>query len=282
MLRSLVVLLGVATGVMAPASGLAQMQQSQPAASHLADLLDITGLIDVMRIEGRENAVGVDTDLLSGQGGAAWLVTVDKVYDPVKLRASFEAALAQELADAPEAKTEMATFFGSDLGKRIVALEVAARRSLLDDKAEAAAKALWDKASVQKSHRAMQIERFAQINDLIESNVTGALNSNLAFFRGLSAGGAFEQPMPEDDMLSQVWSQEGAIRADTADWLYPFLMKAYKPLSNADFDRYIAFSESKSGKKINAAIFAAFDSMFVQLSAALGTSAARMMVGEDI
>lgn len=282
MLRSLVVLLGVATGGMAPVTGLAQTQQSQPVASHLADLLDITGLIDVMRIEGRENAVGVDTDLLSGQGGAAWLVTVDKVYDPAKLRASFEAALARELANAPEAQAEMAEFFGSDLGKRIVALEVAARRSLLDDKAEAAAKALWDKASARKTHRVKQVERFAQINDLIESNVTGALNSNLAFFRGLSAGGAFEQPMPEDEMLAQVWSQESVIRADTADWLYPFLMMAYKPLSDDDFDRYIAFSESKSGKKINAAIFAAFDSMFVQLSATLGTSAARMMVGEDI
>jgi hypothetical protein len=282
MLRSLVVVLGISTGFLLVAPSFAQMQQSQPEAAHLADLLDITGLIDVMRIEGRENAVGVDSDLLGGQGGAAWLVTVDKVYDPVKLRASFEAGLAHELAGAPEVQADMARFFGSDLGKRIVQLEVTARRTLLDDTAEAATKALWDKDFAQKSHRSQQIEAFAQINDLIESNVTGALNSNLAFFRGLSAGGAFEQPMPEDDMLAQVWSQEAAIRADTADWLYPFLMLAYKPLSNAELDQYIAFSKTKSGKKINAAIFAAFDSMFVQLSAELGASAARMMSGEDI
>jgi len=282
MLRNLVVMLGIMAGGLLPAASLAQMQQSQPEAAHLADLLDIGGLIDVMRIEGRENALGVDADLLSGQGGAAWLVTVDKVYDPAKLRATFEAGLARELDDAPEVRADMKAFFGSELGKRIVALEVAARRSLLDDQAEAAAKAIWDKAFGHKSHRAVQIERFAQINDLIESNVTGALNSNLAFFRGLSAGGAFEQQMPEDEMLSQVWSQENAIRTDTAEWLYPFLMMAYEPLTDAEFDKYITFSKTKSGKKVNAAIFAAFDAMFVQLSQALGASAAQMMAGEDI
>ena len=49
-----------------------------------------------------------------------------------------------------------------------------------------------------------------------------------------------------------------------------------------EFDKYITFSKTKSGKKVNAAIFAAFDAMFVQLSQALGASAAQMMAGEDI
>ena len=36
---------------------------------------------------------------------------------------------------------------------------------------------------------------------------------------------------------------------DTAEWLYPFLMLAYQPLSDQDLDQYIAFSEHPGGTK---------------------------------
>ncbi len=282
MLRSVLLSLSVAFVGLGPQYAAAQVQQTQPEMAGLSALLDIDNLIDVMRIEGRDNAIGVDTDILNGQGGAAWLTAVDRVYDPSKLRHSFDAALDRELGSDPAVRQAMRTFFGSGLGKRIVGLEVAARRTLIDSAAEDSAKRLWDKALSDQEPRSAQIERFAQINDLIESNVMGALNSNFAFFKGLSTGGAFDAPMTEDEMLAQVWAQEGDIRADTADWLYPFLMLAYQPLSDAELDQYIAFSLTPEGKKINAAIFAAFDDVFVQLSRELGASAAQLMTGQDI
>ena len=104
------------------------------------------------------------------------------------------------------------------------------------------------------------------------------------FVRGafMAAGGAFAQPMSESDMLAEVWGQESAIRQETADWLFPFLTLAYQPLTDADLDSYIAFSVSAAGKKANAAIFAAFDAMFVHVSQELGQSAARLMAGQAI
>jgi hypothetical protein len=281
MLRAVFLALGLAAPLIAGPLA-AQTQIVQPDIAQLSKLLDISGLIEVMRSEGQQSAEGVDADLLQGQGGTAWLQAVARVYDPARLHARFDASLARQLADDPATRKAMAGFFGSHLGQRIVGLEISARRTLLDDAAETAAKAAWAKVSTTKSRRVSQIEHFAQINDLIESNVTGALNSNLAFFRGLSAGGAFEDPMPESDMLAEVWAQEGDIRADTADWVYPFLMLAYQPLSDKDFDKYIAFSETPAGTKANAAIFAAFDEMFVELSQDLGREAARLMQGEDI
>lgn len=277
MLRILLVTLGLAvTPVLAIAQAAPQTQ------TQLSDLIDITSLIDVMRAESRENALGVDEDLLDGRGGAAWRVAVDQIYDPAKLRVRFDSALDDALKDAPEARAEMARFFASELGQRVVALEIAARRALLDPTTETATKTLWDQAFDTKSPRAAQIERFAQSNDLIESNVMGAMNSNLAFFKSLSAAGAFADPLPEDEMLTQVWSQEDAIRSETADWLYPFLFLAYQPLSDSEFDSYIDFSESADGKKVNAAVFAAFGALFVQLSSELGTAAGKLMTGEEI
>lgn len=83
-------------------------------------------------------------------------------------------------------------------------------------------------------------------------------------------------------MLAEVWAQEPDIRAETESWLYPFLALAYKPLSDADVEAYLAFSESEAGRAMNAAMFAAFDEVFREISHDLGRAAAEMLSGRDI
>ena len=83
-------------------------------------------------------------------------------------------------------------------------------------------------------------------------------------------------------MLADVWSQESDIRAETEGWLYPFLALAYKPLSDADMQAYLTFSESEASRVMNAAMFAAFDEMFRDISRDLGRAAADMLSGQDI
>ena len=82
-------------------------------------------------------------------------------------------------------------------------------------------------------------------------------------------------------MLAEVWG-ESDVRRDTTEWLFPFLMLAYQPLSDQELDAYIAFSTTPAGQKANRAVFAAFDAMFVQVSKELGQSAGRLMAGQDI
>ena len=281
MLRPLLLSLCLAVPVTA-APLLAQAQTVRPDISALTQTLKIDALIAVMRTEGLANGKDMEADLFPGQGGAAWDVVVSRVYDAGHLHAIFDAALTKALQNDPATQKAMTDFFGTALGQHILALEIDARKTLLDDKATEAAAQLWAKASVAKTHRATQINRFAEINDLVESNVMGALNGNLAFYRGMNAAGAFPQPMPEDDMLAEVWGQEADVRRDTTEWLYPFLMLAYKPLSDHELDKYIAFSETPAGQKANRAMFTAFDAMFVQVSKELGQSAGRLMAGQDI
>jgi hypothetical protein len=111
---------------------------------------------------------------------------------------------------------------------------------------------------------------FIETNDLVERNVSGALNSNFAFYRGLSEGGAFEVEIPEELMLSEVWGQEPELRRDTIEWLYSFQLSAYSGLEDADIEAYTAFSATDAGTALNAALFAAFDTVFNQLSFELG------------
>ncbi|MDZ4394692.1 hypothetical protein [Cypionkella sp.] len=260
----------------------AQTQRVQPEIASLTQTLKIDALIAVMRSEGLASGKEMEADLFPGQGGAAWGVVLSRVYDTARLHQIFDTALTKALENDPATQTAMRDFFGSPLGQRILALEIDARKTLLDDKATAAAGAMWGRALNADAPRAAQITRFAEINDLVESNVMGAMNGNLAFYRGMNAAGAFPESMPEDDMLADVWAQESDVRRDTIEWLYPFLMLAYQPLSDAELDRYIAFSATPAGQKANAAVFVAFDAMFVQVSKELGQSAGHLMAGQDI
>ncbi|WP_054009146.1 DUF2059 domain-containing protein [Cypionkella psychrotolerans] len=260
----------------------AQTQAIRPDISTLTQTLKIDALIAVMRTEGLANGKDMEADLFPGQDGAAWDVVVSRVYDTARLHQIFDTALTKALENEPATQKAMREFFGTPLGQHILALEIDARKTLLDDKATEAAAKLWSKALNAKTHRAKQINRFAEINDLVESNVMGALNGNLAFYRGMNAAGAFPEPMPEDDMLAEVWSQEADVRRDTTEWLFPFLMLAYQPLSDKELGKYIAFSETSAGQKANRAMFTAFDAMFVQVSKELGQSAGRLMAGQDI
>ncbi|GLS88644.1 hypothetical protein GCM10010873_36180 [Cypionkella aquatica] len=286
MLRPLLLSLCLAaplTALSLPAMPLhAQTLGPQPETSSLTQTLKIDALIAVMRSEGLANGKEMEADLFPGQGGAAWGVVLSRVYDTQRLHQIFDAALAKSLQNDPATQTAMREFFSAPLGQRILALEIDARKTLLDDKATAAAAAIWGRALNAKTPRAAQINRFAEVNDLVESNVMGAMNGNLAFYRGMNAAGAFPQPMPEDDMLADVWGQENDVRRDTVEWLYPFLMLAYQPLSDAELEQYIAFSTTPEGQKANAAVFTAFDAMFVQVSKELGQSAGRLMAGQDI
>jgi hypothetical protein len=274
MLRPLLASLALGFGCLCAPVTLAQSQITQTDMAGLGNLLQIDSLIAVMSAEGRANGGDMAADIFTGQGGDAWQAVVDRVYDTADLRRLFDTGLNRALAGDTATISAMTEFFGSDLGQRVLRLEVSARRALLED-------ATVDAASTDKP-RAARIERFAKANDLIDSNVVGSLNANLAFYRGMADGGAFDPPMAEQDMLAEVWSQEANVRADTIDWLYPFLALAYQPLTNNELDRYIAFSESAGGAKANAAIFQAFDSMFVAISKELGRSAARLMAGQDI
>ena len=105
--------------------------------------------------------------------------------------------------------------------------------------------------------------------------------ATLAFYRGLADAGALEG-MTEQDMLTAVSAQEAQIRQDNIDWLYPYLFTAYQPLTDAELESYITFSESLAGRRANAALFAAFDAMFVAVSNDLGRAAGRLMAGDNI
>ena len=129
----------------------------------------------------------------------------------------------------------------------MIGLELSARRALLDPDVEAASQDRVTRMGDAGDPRIALIGRFVEANDLVESNVMGALNASYAFYTGLNEGGALGDEMAEDEILSDVWAQEPDVRTETGDWVYSFLVLAYQPLSDADLEAYIGFSRTAAG-----------------------------------
>lgn len=253
----------------------------------LGDVLQMDKTLTIMSREAVANAAEVAPDLFGGASPADWTAAVAKLFDPATARAAFDAGLLPAMTTANQGDLEQALdYFNTPMGQRMLDLELSAREALLDPDVEAAAKESWADLLADpmpaSAQRAQLIRDIVAATDLIESNVSSAMNGNFAFFQGLAEAGGFAAQMTQDDMLAEVRGQEAELRADTADWLYPFLAMAYAPLSDDELRGYIAFSKSPAGQVLNGVLFLAFDEMGAAQSRGMGLAAGRLMVGQDI
>jgi hypothetical protein len=254
----------------------------QADAAALAAALDITGLLEVMHQEGVAYGAELEDGMFPSRGGPSWAAAVERIYSNPAWADEFREAFAVALDDRAADKNAILAFLTSDIGRRAIGLEISARRALLDEAVEEASKLKLAELRDAEDARLAAIREFVSVNDLIDANVMGGLNANLAFYKGLNTAGAFGSAMSEAEMLEDVWSQEPALRAETEEWLLSFLVLAYAPLSDADLADYTAFSRTEAGQDLNAALFAGFDRVFVKISSALGGAAAVFAAGENL
>lgn len=261
-------------------ASLAAQDSDDEKADALFAALGLPEMLQIMREEGLEYGDTIASDLFGGTPPQQWTAVVSDIYDVTMMSEEVRAAFVEEL-DGDDVDAMLA-FYTSEPGRTIIQLEVSARRALLDDAIDQASKETAAIAMMDETPRFLMVRDFVEANDLIESNVVGALNSNYAFFMGLLDGGGMPGGMTSDTALQQVWEQEGEIRANTTEWVYAFLMLAYQPLPDADLEAYTAFSKSEAGQDLNDALFIAFNAMFDDISRALGIASSRFMVSQEL
>ena len=247
-------------------------------------MLDAVGMeqsFEIMVQAGTRDGRGLEDDLFPGRGGGSWSSVVDRIYTPDALRAVFHSGFPEDRLSEDRAG-EILAFFSSDLGQRIVAGELAAWAAITDQAVEDAANEVYFQHLANADPRLDLLNRFTEVNGFVDFNVMGALNANFAFLRGMSDGGAYERPVPQDMILTQVWQSEPEIREDTVLWLYSFQLLAYADLTNAELEAYIAFSETEAGQLYNSTVFAGYDAVFSEMSYRLGNAAAIFMTGEPL
>ena len=234
-------------------------------------------LLRIMADEGITEGEDLRDSMLGGQGGIGWNGALATIYAYPQMEAEFRATFDAELAEADV--TPLLDFYAGDIGAAVALYELEGRRAMSKDEVEAAAKSAFAEMD-EDSRRFQLLTRFITLNDLVEYNVAGAMTSNLAFFQGLAEGGGVE--MPEEEMLATVWGREDEIRADTEDWVGAYLTFTYDRLSDDDLAAYIDLSETKAGRALNRALFAAFYEVYKRISFDLGKSVSSFMVTEEL
>jgi hypothetical protein len=245
----------------------------------LYDLLRLDALIEIMRDEGLQHGQTLGRDLLAGAPSSGWAATVDRIYESDRMRDTVLTRFSAAIGDVDLAP--LIAYFESDAGQAVIDLELAAREAMIDEAVEEAARTLYrDLTETGGSPRLETLVRFAELNDLVDRNVAGALNASLRFYSGLVEGGAMA--MTETDILREVWSSEPETRADTAEWVMSYMLMAYRPLDDAALDRYVALAETPAGEALNAALFDAFNGMYEDISYALGLAVSRQMQAQEL
>lgn len=258
--------------------------QSAPVPEQVDALLDAIRLrdtVEVMTEESLSYGQEIGDDIMAGGGQSpVWVAQLQDIYDVDRQYAVMRRVMARELGDRD--LTPILEFYGDGVGAEAIALEIEARRALLDQAAEDAAIARLEELRDDNDPRLDLVEQFVEANDLVELNVSGGLNAEFAFLSGFYTGSGAVAVIPESDILSEVWGREQEVRDSTSEWLAYYLLMAYHPLSDAELQAYIDYSETEAGRALNLALFAAFDVLFTQTSRELGFATGQMVVGEDI
>ena len=270
--------IGLLAAVLSIAWSGAALAASSDELDALHDALALDELIAIVADEGRLQSDELQREILGGRGGSGWNELVNKIYSNSDLVAVFREAFDKAMREADVA--HLLDFYDSDVGERVRRLEIESRRAIISDEVEEAAEQQFAEISNQNPARLQLLTEFVEVGDLIGRNVEGAMNSNLAFYRGLSAAGGFE--MSESEMLSAVWSQETEIRSDTESWIFAYLTLAYATLEDAELRTYIDLTASKAGKDLNKALFAGFYAVFEAISFRLGKTVSVFMVGDEL
>lgn len=247
----------------------------------MADLGRALGLrdtVEIMRAEGLRHGDMLARDMLDGADSRLWQTDVARIHDPARMYDLVMQRFTVAMAGVDPAPA--LAFFGSAGGQRIVRLELAARRLLLDPGAEAAAERRLVGMQAEGAPILDHVDGMIADSDLLERNVTGAMNANLMFYRGLGDGGGLQ--MTEAEILADVRAQAPRLRDDSRAWLRAFLSTAHQPLPDGLLADYAAFYRTPAGRALNRALFAAFDGMYGEISYLLGRAVAFHMQGQSL
>ena len=151
------------------ASVVAGTAQASPRSDAVLDALRVSELLEIMETESEASGAELNENMLGGTGGASWIETVRRINDAESMERELRAAFAEAM---PVEHTEDATaFLTSDLGEKIVELELSAREALLDPAIDDMNQAAMRELRESGDPRFAMITRFVEVNNLVDANV---------------------------------------------------------------------------------------------------------------
>lgn len=214
--------------------------------------------LDALRAQG----LPVDDNFAS-----AWSDAADAIFKPEDIVAQVGRDLSGVFSGA-EAR-EIAEFYDSELGRRVVAFESDGAKFEKQAEITAFAKELTRDAGKYAARLAL----YQQLDDaagLTKISVAIAMNMGVAIQTGMIASGKLPMALTFEDIKREAEKQRFAISQQVANALYQSMAYIYRDVSEADMLTYINFTKSPAGQKFLGAYFAALDVALTDASRAFG------------
>lgn len=212
-----------------------------------------------------------------------WAAIVNRVSPPERIRDRLRQEIARGV-QALEEPTERAAvaealgFWESDFGRRVVLLELDARRTISNPDIETSARDAFAAAVARNHPRTAQVRALIEAADLVEPAVAASLNIALATLRGAQeAAGAVDPSIIED-----AWLQEPEIRADQTGWIEALIFMASAPLSDDEMALLIRTAGSPGNRRLNIILNEAASATFVEIARDLGRASGLRQLGERL
>jgi len=256
------------------------------AADDLSRAYLLPELFGIMAAEGRSSVLVEGAIPLQGRALADFERDVTRIYDAQRMHADFVAILTADMEATPDVVQDALEFAQTDLGKRVLRLEISARDALLDDEVDQIARmALQNARAAQQgaaaADRLEMIRARVDANDLVELNVSLGLNTSYAYYQSMMSENAVNG-LDSEQLLFLVWAQEPEIRIDVEDWIESYFMMAYQPLGDDDLQALIDYVSTPLAQAFNRAMFRAFEAVFGDISLAVGRALGRRLNVEDL
>ncbi|MFC3616572.1 DUF2059 domain-containing protein [Lutimaribacter marinistellae] len=255
----------------------ASVARAQTDVSRLVEVIRLGEVAAILHDEGLRYAQSLDDALMGGQAGTQFHLEAARIYDTARITDRIADALSEGMTE--EEVEETTVFFATELGQSILSLENSARRAISDPALEELARAYYEDLP-RDDARLVQVEQYIAVNDLIDRNVEGTLSADYHFYLGMAEAG--DGVRDDGSLLAQLLEGRAETEAETSTWLHSFLLLAYQPLAAEEMAENIAFSQSDSGKALNAALFDGFDRLYDEISYDLGAAMAQAMSATDL
>ena len=252
--------------------------QANPVIERLAHVLRIDEVVDILRDEGITGSGELAREMLGREGGPVWTRQIAEIHDPEMMRSVLIQALDRGLT--MDHAIAAADFFETETGQVILNLEHAARRAMSDENVKQMAINRYHDLAGSDDPRLREIETYVDVNDLIELNVRGTMASTFQFMVGMMNGRGLTL---DDEMIAAaILGNREQTEAETRDWVYGYLLVAYNPLTDAQMQANIAFSETEAGQALNTALFEGFDEMYQTIFYRTGMAVAKARGESDL
>ena len=161
-------------------------------------------------------------------------------------------------------------FYSTPLGRKLVAMEVAASGSESQTKIETEGAALYADIKNKNPDRLNafdRIEKAIRMEDMMSSMI---MNMTYAMISGMAGTSMLPQQLTDDQIAALVNQQIQASRGLVRQFLNNFFAYTYRDATNEDLQGYADFAETEAGRAFNAALVRAMIDAMVQRSRAFG------------